>query len=338
MKYPASTRLALSVLLAPLLGLACSSGGTNDDLTGTGGLLEGTGGVGTGGASGGVGTTGGAATGGTLGTGGATGGAGVGGTPATGGAPSTASEGCGTATTQQTATWVESTVSVNGQNRAYSTWLPPNYDPERAYPVIFLLHGCGSGTNNLPMETRVGEDAIVFRGTGSRNDGCWHDTPGGQDSDMPYIDAMVADVDARFCVETKERFAVGYSSGSWVVNQLACVRSDVWRGLASVTGGEPPLPEECGGPVARMFVHDAGDNTNLIAWSRGARDRMLETNECDAPPATTPVEPSPCVSYQGCLPEHPVVWCETTGQGHGRQDNFAAPAFWNFFQSLREQP
>lgn len=331
-KLSASPPLALSTLFVPLLIAACSSTSASDDLGGTGGVLVGTGGAPSGGAA-----TGGASTGGVVATGGV-GVGGTGGTPATGGVPSTESEGCGTATTQQTGTWVESMVSVDGENRPYSTWLPPNYDPARAYPVIFLLHGCGSGTNNLPMETRVGEDAIVFRGTGSRDDGCWHDTPGGDESDMPYIDAMVADVEARFCVETKELFAVGYSSGSWVVNQLACVRSDVWRGLASVTGGEPPLPEDCGGPVARMFVHDAGDGTNLIAWSRSARDRMLETNECDAPPATMPVEPSPCVTYQGCLPDYPVVWCETTGQGHNRQDNFAAPAFWNFFQSLRAEP
>jgi poly(3-hydroxybutyrate) depolymerase len=228
-------------------------------------------------------------------------------------------------TQQQTGSWVESMAN----NRAYSTYLPDGYDPARAYPVILLLHGCGSGTNNLPMERETGSDAIVVRGTGSRDDGCWLD--GATGNDMDYIDAMLEDVKSRFCADVSQFFAVGYSSGSWVVNQLSCVRSDVFLGLASVTGGEPPLGD-CDGPVARMFVHDRDDTSNLIAWSESARERMLDVNECSD--ETMPVEPSPCVSHQGCSEGHPVIWCETTGEGHNRQDNFAAPAFWDFFQEL----
>lgn len=299
--------------------------------------------------SGGAGGSGGADPGAGLATGGAdsssgAASSGAGGTTSTGGAGSTSgggtaaggttttSAGCDIEPTQDQGTWVESMVDVNGEDRAYSTHLPENYDPSRAYPVILLLHGCGSGTNNLPMENTVGSDAIVMRGTGSRDDGCWLDTPTGDD--MDYIDAMIADVKARFCADTSQFFAVGYSSGSWVVNQLACVRPSVFRGLASVTGGEPPLGDCTDEPVARIFVHDANDTTNLIAWSRSARDRMLETNQCDDPPTTTPKDPSPCVSYDGCLAEAPLVWCETSGQGHSRQDTFAAPLFWDFFQEV----
>jgi poly(3-hydroxybutyrate) depolymerase len=235
-------------------------------------------------------------------------------------------------TQQQTGTWVESMVSSGGMNRAYSVYLPNGYDPERAYPVILLLHGCGSGTNNLPMEQQTGSDAIVIRGTGSRSDGCWEDSATG--ADVPYIDAMVADVKARFCADTSKFFAVGYSSGSWMANRLGCIRSDVFRGLATVTGGLPGNIQDCGGPIAHMFVHDLNDTTNLIAWSEPARDRLLEVNQCDESAQPVAVDPSPCVSYQGCLPGYPVVWCATSGKGHARQDSFAAPAFWDFFQSL----
>ncbi len=318
--------LSTAALLSALLASACSGSSSND--LGSGGVATGCDGSPTGGSGGtGGGSTGGGSTG-----GGSTGGA------ASGGRSSTDSAGCDIPTTQQTDAWVETSVSVGGQDRPYSTWLPQNYEPARAYPVIFVLHGCGSVTNNLPMETGTDSDAIIVRGQGSRDDGCWHDTPGGAESDMPFIDAMVEDVQARFCTDKSSFFAVGYSSGSWVVNQLACVRSAVFRGLASVTGGEPPLPEDCGGPVARMFVHDANDPVNLIPWSRSARDRMLATNECDDPAVSDPVDPSPCVSYRGCLPDYPVVWCETTGEEHARQDQFATPAFWHFFQGLRAEP
>jgi polyhydroxybutyrate depolymerase len=334
LKRTALTTLALLTLLA-----ACSSGTDEEtEPSGSGGAGTGTGGAGSGGASSGGASSGGAGTGGAA-TGGAgtggdaiTGGAGTGGDAGTGGSASTESAGCGMEANEAKGSWVGTSVSVGGGNRDYDVHLPDGYDPSTAYPVIMLLHGCGSYTNNVPMENVAGDDAILLRGEGSRNDGCWMD--GGDTADMDYIDAMIEDIKTRFCADTSRVFAVGYSSGSWVVNQLSCVRPNVFRGLASVTGGEPPLGDCTGDPSARIFIHDANDGTNLIAWSEDARDRMLETNECDDPPTTTPYDPNPCVSYNGCSEGYPLVWCETTGQQHGRQDGFAPGVFWDFFQSL----
>jgi poly(3-hydroxybutyrate) depolymerase len=226
-------------------------------------------------------------------------------------------------------------VDAGGTSRAYSVWLPSGYDPERRYPVVLLLHGCGSGTNNVPMETRTGGDAIVVRGTGS-DDGCWDADPNG--ADVPYVDAIVADVEQRFCADKSAIFAVGYSSGSWLANQLGCIRSDVYRGLATVAGGKPAGSSCEEGSMAQVFVHDLDDESNLIEWSESARDRLLDINGCDTSLDPVAVDPSPCVSYQGCDPGYPVVWCATSGQGHARQDSLAAPAFWKFFQSLLESP
>ena len=79
-----------------------------------------------------------------------------------------------------------------------------------------------------------------------------------------------------------------------------------------------------------MLVHDRDDGTVNISISEGARDTHLARNGCgDAP---TPIEPAPCVAYEGC--GDPVVWCETAGMGHARQDGFTAPAFWGFLSSL----
>jgi poly(3-hydroxybutyrate) depolymerase len=241
------------------------------------------------------------------------------------------SAGCGMSTTQMLSSWVQSNVMANGSSRPYSVYLPTGYDPMRAYPVVVLLHGCGSGTNNLPMERQTGADAILIRGTGSAADTCW--TTNATGADVAFFDAMVSDVKARFCTDTGRFFAVGYSSGSWLANQLGCIRTSTLRALATVAGGNPGV-RDCGGPIAHMFVHDQGDMSNGISGSESARDRLLTENGCDE--SITPVaeEPSPCVRYQGCDPGYPVVWCATTGQGHNRQDSMAAPAFWNFFKEF----
>ena len=241
------------------------------------------------------------------------------------------SAGCVVSTSQKAEQFVESMVMTGGANRPYSVRLPAGYDPMRAYPVIVLLHGCGSGTNNVAMEKSTGADAILIRGTGSASGTCWDTSANGPD--VAFFDAMVTDTKARFCTDEHRFFAVGYSSGSWLANQLTCIRADVLRGAGTVTGGES-ASGKCGGPVARIFIHDKDDTTNVISGSVKARDRQLTQNGCDKTKTPTAVDPSPCQLYQGCTAGYPVEWCQTEGQKHNRQDSLAGPAFWNFFKAL----
>jgi poly(3-hydroxybutyrate) depolymerase len=241
------------------------------------------------------------------------------------------SAGCMGSTTQTLNSWVQSQVTVGGSNRPYSVRLPTGYTPTRAYPVIVLLHGCGGGTNNVPMENATGMDAILVRGTGSAADTCWQTAA--NSADVMFFDAMVADTKTRFCADENRFFAVGYSSGSWLVNQLTCIRSTILRGAGSVAGGES-AGNNCTGPVARIFIHDMNDPSNQFSASEKARDRQLTQNGCDKAMAPVATTPAPCVNYPGCPAAYPVVWCPTTGQMHNRQDSVAPGAFWNVFKKL----
>jgi len=243
------------------------------------------------------------------------------------------SAGCGKTTTQMPNQWVSGMVTTGGGERPFAVRLPLNYDPMRAYPVIVLLHGCGNETNNVNMESLTKSDAILVRGKGSASGTCWDASPKG--SDMLFFDAMVAATKERYCADTGRFFVAGYSSGSWLANQIGCIRTDVIRAAGSVAGGDPGHQGvTCMGPMARIFVHDRGDMSNVISGSVAARTRMLTQNGCDANAQPVAEDPSPCVRYQGCKAGYPVVWCETTGEGHNRQDNLAGPAFWNFFKEF----
>jgi poly(3-hydroxybutyrate) depolymerase len=82
------------------------------------------------------------------------------------------SAGCTKTATQTLNQWVAGTLTVSGSSRTTAVRLPTGYDPNRAYPVIVLLHGCGGGTNNVPMENAAGSNAILVRGTGSASETC----------------------------------------------------------------------------------------------------------------------------------------------------------------------
>lgn len=287
-------------------------------------------------AAGAAGPTGGNHSGG--GASGGSGGSGAGGAGASGGdggsgaSPPIGSDGCGRAAADPTEEWVPKTIDVGGTTREYFVYLPPGYDAAHPYAVVYQFHGCSGGANkqdnNPPVQNQSGAEAIHVRGRAVED--CWDIAANGPD--VQFFDALLAEVEATWCADVDRRFATGYSSGAFMTHRLSCDRGDVLRGVASIAGGI--AGNDCVGQTAALLIHDDTDPTVGISASVGARDRHLANNGCDAAAPTTPFEPSPCVEYAGCDAGYPVVWCQTTGQGHSRQDGISAPAFWTFLSAL----
>jgi poly(3-hydroxybutyrate) depolymerase len=111
------------------------------------------------------------------------------------------------------------------------------------------------------------------------------------------------------------------------------------RGQAAVSGGEPPNNPPCNGPVAAIWIHDAGDSGNPISGNQSALARVLKMNGCVGSP-TAPWHPEiaslkdVCVQYTACPLDYPVVFCTTNGLGHADDHERAIPAFNLFFNQL----
>jgi hypothetical protein len=258
------------------------------------------------------------------------------------------SSGCGLAPEQAIGKYVRHDEVISNVGAAYAStytnrfyWLrlPANYDPDRAYPTVFLGPGCGeSGSSPIPIEMASGEDAILV-GLNGVND-CFNkaaaDTP-----ELPYFDATVAAVEASACVDTSHLFVAGFSSGSWLTSYLGCVRGNLLRAQASSAGGLPPIPATCSGPIPAMYAADTQDSSNPPATVKIALARVLAANGCSS--ETEPYDfgvPSPCVKYKGCMPGFPVVYCETMGYGHTDQSvsKISTVGFWHFWTSLDATP
>ncbi|CAN5837390.1 hypothetical protein BH11MYX3_BH11MYX3_13070 [soil metagenome] len=228
--------------------------------------------------------------------------------------------------------YVMRTITVSGGPRDYFIRLPAGYDPARRYPVVYQQHGCSTApnreTNNVPLQAQVGSSAIIVRGKAASD--CWDTATNGVD--LPYWDAMVADVEAAWCIDPTKRYATGYSSGSFMTHRLGCLRADKLRGIVTIAGGQ--AESSCSGTVAALLIHDANDNTVNISASIAARDSLLTRNGCDKVTAPTATDHPPCVAYSGCAAGKPVVWCQTANQDHSRQDALAAPIFWDFLSKL----
>jgi polyhydroxybutyrate depolymerase len=326
-------------------GTASGTGGatgTGGSISGTGGAASGTGGTtpGTGGVTGATGGRGGTtATGGTVGGGGAkaTGGAGAlgGATGAAGSGSASPSAGCGTTTTLQSG---RATIDVAGTSREYILALPSGYDASHPYRLIFAFHWSGGTDDDVASGTIIGgpyygqqsrsAGSAIFVAPNGLNMG-WANT-GGQD--IAFVKAMLALFESSLCVDQARIFSLGFSYGGMMSDEIGTEMGDVFRAIA-------PMSDACysGGckatnnhPIAVWMAHGDSDTVVPIADGITARDKFLAKNGCGTD--TTPVSPSPCVQYQGCMPGYPVTWCEFSG---GHMPWSAAPdPLWAFFSQF----
>jgi polyhydroxybutyrate depolymerase len=317
---------------------AGGSGGRvgNTGVAGTAGTTAGSAGAagsanGRGGGNGARGGAGGAAARG--GSGGGATGSGAGGSTGTGAAGPSA--GCGTSTSLQSG---RASIDVSGTTREYILALPSGYDANHPYRLIFGFHWSGGVANDVATGTIIGgpyyglqsrsAGSAIFVAPEGLNMG-WANSGGG---DIAFVKAMLAYFEANLCIDQSRIFSTGFSYGGMMSDEIGTEMGDVFRAIA-------PMSDACysGGckasnnhPIAVWMAH--GDNDTVVPLADGmtALNKFLTKNGCGT--QTTPVNPSPCVQYQGCMTGYPVTWCEFSG---GHMPWSPAPdALWSFFSQF----
>jgi poly(3-hydroxybutyrate) depolymerase len=336
--------------------------------TGTAGDTGATGASGTTGASGSgaSGTTGSSGTTGTAGTGaaaGVTGTAGTTGAAGTGGGkgPTGMSAGCGQDTTVAAGSFVHETIAVTGvastvkpatagaswTMRDYFIRLPNGYDKTKPYPLIFGGGGCGgslvSNGNGAFANSNANSGAIQIgmayvwpQGGGACFDDNGADTP-----DLPYFDSMLAEIEAKYCVDKGKVFVGGYSSGGWEAYMLGLARGGIVRGISPAAGGlRMSRPPGSNIPIAALLLTGGNDTANPATGPTGsdaAMNLILQINGCqgtDTVPWETPCTGCGCNRYTGCPAPYPVVRCRPPGQGHTDGGGAFKSAIWATWMSL----
>jgi poly(3-hydroxybutyrate) depolymerase len=327
-------------------------------LGGMAGALPSTGGAtnGGGGDLGGAFTSGGTSTAGGVGESGGVSTAGGGG-GSTGGRPSGPSEGCAARGAKmdepQKAILHEIMVTNIAERykpeyvlRRYYTSLPKDYDPSKAYPMIFYGQGCGQTTaESGPLSGgHFASDAMYIQLLPAVVTAQTVEPPGGapgcfqagrqglaDSPDGPYFDRVLAEIEAAYCVDKGKVYVAGWSSGAWLSNYLACARGNVIFGTAAGSGGLHHDHGPCTGGARVMLLPGDAGNTMEGGFDIGAapaRDLFVETNGCSKTPQDVKLGSQTCQVYGGCA--NPVAWCPAGG-GHGGPLDYIADSAWQFW-------
>ncbi len=384
---------------------AGSSGTGTTGGQGAGGGGSGAGGVTNGGSTGagGAATAGTGGTGGDVGTAGSAGNIGTAGTGGSGGpfdVPRGMSAGCGMQNTDEPGNFTNHDIDVPGVDPAYVadhpanqggyTWdhrhyyirLPQGYNPSMAYPLVFEGGGCGgdasNGQNGGPSYV-PDDDSVIRIGLsylwGDGQGACFQDS-GVNTPDIPYWDAVYADIIAKNCVDLENVYIGGYSSGAWMAYTVGFARGGKIRGIVTGSGGmreehpeRSPIPFAFFGVVGGMDTanpqHDTSDGTTCNGteldgcWkgeiicgypggedcvdegSGAARDEILTRNGCTGGNmgATEQFGIWPdCLKYTGCPDAFPVVFCIPPDEGHGTGGDRYSSGAWDLMSALPPVP
>lgn len=133
------------------------------------------------------------------------------------------------------------TVAVGSLERSYVLHIPAEFDASRPAPLIIDFHGAGgSGSDQLqnsPYPAVTDRDGVIMAfpdGVNGPIGTAWNVGPccvPGVD-DLAFVDAMLADIETRACVDVSRVYAVGVLTGGGMAHYLACERSDVFAAVS----------------------------------------------------------------------------------------------------------
>jgi polyhydroxybutyrate depolymerase len=242
------------------------------------------------------------------------------------------SAGCGAAGAALTSGRVS--VDVAGVSRDYILTLPNDYDANRPYPLIFAWHPAGGSAQQVATGfgggyyglSQLANGSAIFVSPEGIDQG-WANTGG---RDIAFLKVMLDRFEADLCIDTNRIFSTGFSYGGMMSYAIACAMGGVFRAIAPMSGALYSGCEDGDNAVAVLAFHGDDDTVVPIANGERARDEIAARNHCGT--ETVPVESSSCVSYQGCDPGFPVVWCQFDG-GHTPAPGSAQP-IWDFFSEF----
>jgi polyhydroxybutyrate depolymerase len=220
----------------------------------------------------------------------------------------------------------DTSITVTGMRASYVLDLPQPYDRARAYPVIMAFRPAGSTADvfrgALGLTALAASAAIVVYPNCLSDAATWD-----VQRDSLLFDALLAKLEANFCVDQDRVFALGHAAGALFVNGLGCFRGDKLRAIAPLSSAPPP-----GGCIGKPAAWIAqGIQDPMLGLGRANRDFWVAQNVCNAR-LSTPVAPTPCVEYAGCDATAPVRYCEYDGDAS--LPSFAAQGVFDFFQQL----
>jgi len=231
-------------------------------------------------------------------------------------------------------------VSVGGTNRTYVLHIPSEYGGSKRAPLVIDFHGLGSSGSqqeaSSPWKSATDADGAVSAypnglqgptGTG------WNFGPccvSGAD-DVGFAKSMVADVEKVACIDPARVYAVGYSMGGGMTQDLGCEAADVFAAVSPAAADLLKETEDACKPsrpitvvafrgTADPDISYAGGSLTVsgmtMTWVGAVNSfqKWALVDQCSGSPSAA--DANGCSTYSNCIGGVQVTLCTKQGGGH----------------------
>lgn len=242
----------------------------------------------------------------------------------------------------------------NEPPRSYALYVPSDYDPARAYPLVMVLHGRPSTALGMAFISDMNPVAeangfiVVYPDYAFDSWNYYRDLPdlpgigAEQANDVGFLQALTDEIAIDLHLDPRRLYVTGFSNGGFMTERLACEASDTFAAFAVV--GAVFVPEfaaTCFRHPPAPLLHIHGTDDVSIPWEGlqnafpdGMRVTGLSVGEsvrlwtlrngCVFLPEVgvldkiDPDAPTTVRSfrYERCLSGHPVHFYAIEGGGH----------------------
>lgn len=127
---------------------------------------------------------------------------------------------------------VSSVVTRADASQSYALYLPTQYRPDRAWPLLVAFHPAARGQAFVDLYREAAEDyGYIVAGSNTSRNGAWAPS-------LRAAEAMIRDVSERFSIDPARLYATGFSGGARVATQIA-LQSKLVAGVITSGAGFP---------------------------------------------------------------------------------------------------
>jgi polyhydroxybutyrate depolymerase len=235
-------------------------------------------------------------------------------------------------------------LNINGHQRTVIVHVPRDSSDTTPLALVLNLHGSGSTALEQEEFTKMNvaanhDDFIVAYPQGLIPSGTGYDwnvpgeplvggrsVPKNSANDVTFLTSLVGVLEQRYCVDSHEVYATGFSGGAREASELACDDSEIFAAVAPVSGLRRPSPCPATRAVPVIAFHGSADPIDPFAghgeayWTYSvptAEKYWAEQDRCSAHATTsTPASGATLTTYTKCANGAAVEMYELLGEGH----------------------
>lgn len=181
-------------------------------------------------------------------------------------------------------------IIINDTERTYFVHLPSNYNPEKTYPVVFIIHGYSDHPKLIEFYTgfssKADKESFITVYPQGTNDGetpqlsfngeiCCNPALKNNVDDTGFISTLIDEVVDSYGADPKKVFVTGFSNGGFMTQKLATEIPEKITAIAPVSSASSGRATKNTDTIQSLTPPNKAMPTLLI---HGKKDRSVQYN------------------------------------------------------------